>query len=40
MNATYIVILAASAGLAGITLGVAPSVIAWGRRRRQMRASR
>lgn len=39
MYTTYIVILAA-AGIGGITLGIAPSVIARARRRRQTRTSR
>jgi hypothetical protein len=39
MYATYIVILAV-AGIAGITLGIVPSVIARARRRRQTRTSR
>jgi hypothetical protein len=39
MYATYIVILAV-AGIGGISLGIAPSVIARARRRRQPRTSR
>ena len=39
MYTTYIVAVAWTAGIGGITLATVPSVIAWARRKRRMRTA-